>query len=79
VDTSFFVLNADLWDSRGAHEQNIVMHPVFYNPDSAANYLSSSEDKPSLPEPSSRRPAASTSSHFSSTIAGWIMTTSSLD
>ncbi|PLW26884.1 hypothetical protein PCASD_23006 [Puccinia coronata f. sp. avenae] len=69
VDTSFFVLNADLWDSRGAHEQNIVMHPVFYNPDSAANYLSSSEDKPSLPEPSSRRPAASTSSHFSSTIA----------
>lgn len=72
VDTSFFVLNADLWDSRGAHEQNIVMHPVFYNPDSAANYLSSSEDKTSVPESSSRRTAASTSSHFCSTSAGSI-------
>lgn len=38
VDTSFFVLNADLWDSNCTQELNIVMHPVFCNPEYVANY-----------------------------------------
>ncbi|EFP92808.2 uncharacterized protein PGTG_18587 [Puccinia graminis f. sp. tritici CRL 75-36-700-3] len=54
VDTSFFVLNADLWDSRGTNELNIVMHPVFCNPESTANYQSSREDQAPVPGPSSK-------------------------
>ncbi|KAI9618286.1 hypothetical protein KEM48_006831 [Puccinia striiformis f. sp. tritici PST-130] len=52
VDTSFFVLNADLWDSRGTHELNIVMHPVFCNPESTTNYSSAYDNQAPVPGPS---------------------------
>lgn len=74
MDTSFFVLNADLWNSRATHELNIVMHPVFYNPESA-NYASARDGQaPGLgvPGPSTRAPATSSTSHFCGTSAGAI-------
>jgi len=80
VDTSFFVLNADLWDSHGTHELNIVMHPVFYNPESTANYASARDGQaPGLgvPGPSTRASAASSTSHFCGTSAGAIPSSSS--
>ena len=70
VDISFFVLNADLWDSRGTHELNIVMHPVFCNPESTASYPPTRNDHAPVAGPSSQKSAISNLIHPGGTNEG---------
>ncbi|MBW0483927.1 hypothetical protein O181_023642 [Austropuccinia psidii MF-1] len=68
VDTKFFVLNADLWDSTCTQEANIVMHPVFFNSDtkpsfaSSSTHTSSNQEGPATSSQSSYRHMVGTSS-----------------